>query len=457
MSRPAPYYSQSTIMTDPLDFLDDLFARAKAAGADAADGHFLQSTSLSTSQRMGRREDLERSESLDMSLRVIIGRRQACVASSDLSPLAVEEIVARAVAMAKVVPEDPYCGLADAGRLATDLPELDLVDSHEPDAEELYGLAAAAEDAALAVPGVTNSEGGGAGWSRNAVTVATSHGFSGAYTGSSFSVSASVIAGEGTQMERDYDYSSVRHHADLRPPEEIGHEAGRRAVERLNPRQAATAEVPIVYDPRVSGGLIGHFSGAISGTSVARGTSFLKDKMGARVFADGIGIVDDPHRLRGLSSKPFDGEGVVNDALVLCRDGILQTWVMDSATARQLGLETSGRASRGGASPPHPSTTNLYMEAGALSPKDLMADIKSGFYVTELIGFGVNGVTGDYSRGAAGFWIEDGEIADPVSEMTVAGNLKDMFLNITPADDLEFRYRTNAPTLRLEGMTVAGA
>jgi PmbA protein len=444
-------------MTDSLDILDDMFARAKAAGADAADGHHVQSTSLSTTQRMGAREDLERSESLDMSLRVFIGQRQACIASSDLSPLAIEELVARAIAMAKAVPENPYCGLADPRRLASEFPELDLVDDYEPDAEELYGLAAAAEDAALAVPGVTNSEGGGAGWSRSAVTVATSHGFSGAYSGSSFSVSASVIAGEGGAMERDYDYSSVRHRADLRPPEDIGRDAGRRAVKRLNPRQVETASVPVIYDPRVSGGLIGHFSGAISGVAVARGTSFLKDRLGQQVFAEGIDIIDDPHRVRGLSSKPFDGEGVANAALELCKNGVLQTWVMDTASAKQLGLETSGRASRGGASPPHPATTNLYMAPGALSPADLMGDIKSGFYVTELIGFGVNGITGDYSRGAAGFWIEDGEIAYAVSEMTVAGNLKDMFMNLTPADDLEFKYGTNAPTVRIEGMTVAGA
>ena len=444
-------------MTDPLAFLEDLFARAKAAGADAADGHHVRSMSLSTSQRMGAREDLERSESLDMSLRVFIGQRQACVASSDLSSAAVDELVARAISMARVVPEDPYCGLADPKRLATDFPELDLFDAYEPDAEELYALSAEAEDAARAVDGVTNSEGGSAGWGQSWVTVATSHGFSGSYSGSSMSVSASVIAGEGTGMERDYDYSSVRHHGDLRDAGDIGREAGRRAVKRLNPRQVETTEVPVIYDPRVSGGLVGHFSGAISGSAVARGTSFLKDKMGEQVFATGINIIDDPHRVRGLSSKPFDGEGVTNDALTLCQDGRLKTWVMDSASARQLGLETVGRASRGGASPPHPSTTNLYMEAGAMSPAELMADIKSGFYVTELIGFGINGITGDYSRGAAGYWIENGEIAYPVSEMTVAGNLKDMFMKATPADDLVFRYGTNAPTIRIDGMTVAGA
>jgi len=444
-------------MSQALEFLDDLFARAKRAGADAADGHHVQSTSLSTSQRLGQREDLERSESLDMMLRVFVGRRQACVASTDLSDAAVDELVDRAVAMAKAAPEDPYCGLADSARLSKDYPDLDMADDHVPDAEELYGLAAEAEDAARSVEGVTNSEGAGASWGRGSVAVATSDGFSGEYSTTSHSVSASVLAGEGTAMERDYDYSWTRHRADLEDAAKIGLRAGERAVKRLNPRQAETAAVPVVYDPRVSGGLLGHFSGAISGSSVARGTSFLKERMDQQVFADGIRVIDDPHRQRGLSSRPFDGEGVANAALDLIDNGVLGAWLLDSASARQLGLETTARAARGGASPPHPATPNLYMEAGGTSPADLIADIEAGFYVKELIGFGVNGVTGDYSRGAAGFWIENGEITYPVSEMTVAGNLKDMFLNMTPADDLVFRYGTNAPTLRVEGMTVAGA
>ena len=444
-------------MSEPLEFLNDLFAKARKAGADAADGHHVTSQSLSTSMRMGQREDLERSESLDMMLRVFIGQRQACVASSDTSSQAMDELVERAVAMAKVAPEDPYCGLAPEDRLAKDWPDLDLNDDHDYDTETLYGMAAECEEAALAVDGVTNSNGAGAGWSRGEVSIATSHGFAGSYKSSNYSVSASVLAGDGTEMETDYDYSSKRHHDELESPADIGRNAGERTVRKLNPKQVETAEVPVVYDRRVSHGLLGHFAGAISGASVARGTSFLKDYMDKPVFADGINIVDDPHRQRGQASRPFDGEGVANAKLQLIESGVLKTWVMDTSSARQLGLETTGRGSRGGASPPHSSTTNLYMEAGSQSLDDLISDIKSGLYITDLIGFGVNGVTGDYSRGAAGFWIEDGKISFPVSEMTVAWNLKDMFLNMTPANDLEFRYGSNAPTIRIDGMTVAGA
>jgi len=444
-------------MSEALEFLNDLFAKAKKAGADATDGHHVVSQSLSTSMRMGKREDLERSESLDMMLRVFIGQQQACVASSDTSAQAMDELVERAVAMAKAAPEDPYCGLAPEDRLAREWPELDLNDDHDYDTETLYGMAAEAEEAALAVDGVTNSNGAGAGWSRGEVAIATSHGFAGTYKSSSYSISASVLAGEGTGMESDYDYSSKRHHDDLESPVEIGRNAGERAVRSLNPRQVETTEVPVIYDPRVSHGMLGHLAGAITGASVARGTSFLKDHMDKPVFGDSINIIDDPHRIRGMASRPFDGEGVANARLDLIENGILKTWIMDTASARQLGLETTGRASRGGASPPHSSTTNMYMEAGVQTPEELMSDIKSGLYITDLIGFGVNGVTGDYSRGAAGFWIEDGQLTYPVSEMTVAWNLKDMFLNMVPANDLVFKYGTNAPTIRIDGMTIAGA
>jgi PmbA protein len=257
-------------------------------------------------------------------------------------------------------------------------------------------------------------------------------------------------------MERDYDYDSRHFFADMKSPAEIGRTAGERAVKLLNPRKMPSGQVPVVYSNRVSGSILGHFSGAISGASVARGTSFLKDRMGEQIFPENINIIDDPHRPRGAASKPFDGEGVANQRLNLIENGMLQCWILNSSAARQLGLETNGRATRGTASPPGSGTTNLYMEAGTNSLDELIADIKSGLYVTSLIGFGVNGITGDYSRGASGFWIEDGKIAFPVSELTIAGNLKDMFLNLTHADDLEFRQGTNAPSLRVEGMMVAG-
>ena len=440
-----------------LDLASMLVERARHAGAEAAEVLIAESASLSVSWRLGRLEDVERSEGRDIGLRVFIGKRQATVSSTDTSQTALQPMIERAIAMARAAPEDPWCGLADKAQLARDWPDLDIEDKTPPlSAEELAALAAEAEEAALAVKGVTNSGGASAGTGRSTATLVTSAGFAGTYAGTSSSFSCSVLAGEGTAMERDYDYSSMRHKADLEKPADIGRRAGEKAVKRLNPRKVNSQAVPVVYDPRVSGGLVGHLAGAISGSAIARGTSFLKKAMGQRIFPESISIVDDPHMKRGLRSKPFDGEGVANKRMTLVEDGVLTTWLLDTATARQLGLESTGHAARGTGGPPSPSTTNLYMEAGCLTVKELIADIRVGLYITELIGMGVNGVTGDYSRGASGFWIENGEIAYPVSEITVAGNLKDMFLNLTPADDLEFRYGTNAPTIRVEGMTIAG-
>lgn len=448
----------STPAETVLDIAAMLVERARKAGAEAAEAVVLEGTSLGVSWRLGKLEDVERSEGRDIGLRVFIGKKQASVSSTDLSEAALGPMIERAVAMARVAPDDPWCGLADSGFLARDWPDLDIEDmTPQPSAEALAAVAAEAEEAALAVPGVTNSSGAGASFGRSGVALVTSGGFAGAYAGTSSSFSCSVLAGEGTAMERDYEFSSKRHAADLENAKDVGRRAGEKAVRRLGPRKVKSQAVPIIYDPRVSGGLVGHFASAISGSAIARGTSFLKKEMGKPVFAKGISIVDDPHMKRGLRSKPFDGEGVKNRRTQLIEDGVLTTWLLDTATARQLGLETTGHAARGTGGPPSPSTTNLYMEAGCLSVKELIAGVKQGLYVTELIGMGINGVTGDYSRGASGFWIENGEIAYPVSEITVAGNLRDMFLNMTPAANLEFRYGTNAPTIRVEGMTVAGS
>ncbi len=441
---------------DNLNLLTDLLAKAVKAGAEAADAVYVESTSLAVAQRLGNAEKLERSENTDVGLRVLIGKKQAIVSSSDMTAGALNELAERAVAMAKSVPDDPYCGLADPDQLATDFPDLDMADSYEPDAKTLVEWASRAEDAARAVEGVTNSEGAEAGWGRATVAVAATNGFAQGYSGSHVSLSASVLAGTGTEMERDYDYHGAVYASDLRSPEDIGRTAGEKAVKRLNPRKASTGQVPVIYDPRVSRGLISHLASAINGAAIARNTSFLKDYMGKKVFCDGITIVDDPHRKRGLRSKPFDGEGVANKRRNVIENGVLTTWFLDLRSARQLGLETTGHASRGTGGPPSPSATNLYLEAGDISPEDLMADIKSGFYVTELIGFGLNGLTGDYSRGAAGYWIENSEIAYPVSEITVAGNLKEMYANLVPANDLEFLYGVDAPTVRVDGLTVAG-
>jgi len=446
-----------TAKPEPLQILEDLLKRAKAKGAEAADGLMVRDISLNVAQRLGKREKLERSEAQDLGLRVLVGKRQAIVSTSDLEPKMLDELAERAVAMARVVPEDGFCGLADPGLLVKAPVALDLEDKKEPSEEQLTDMIARAEDAARAVSGVTNSEGAEAGWGRVEVALAASNGFRGSYAGTRWGISVSVLAGEGTGMERDYDYSSAVFGENLLSPEALGTSAGERAVRRLNPRKVPTAKVPIVYDPRVANGLIGHFVGAINGASIARGTSFLKDKLGKQVFAKGIRIFDDPHRPRGLRSKPFDGEGVANKKRALIEDGQLTTWLLDCRSARQLGLTTTGHASRGTSSPPSPSATNLYLEPGNMTPEALIGDIKQGLYVTELIGHGINGVTGDYSRGAAGYWIENGKLTHPVSEVTVAGNLKDMFLNIAPANDLLFRYGTDSPTVRIDGMTLAGA
>ncbi len=440
---------------DSRELLADLIARARAAGADAADAILVSGTSLSVQRRLGRVEHLERAEGRDLGLRVFVGKRAAIVASSSADPAGFAALAERAVDMARVVPEDPYAALADEASMEEAW--LDLDDPAEPDAAALIARAAVAEEAALAVKGVTNSEGAEAGYGRTEVTLVTSAGFAGRYARTSHSLSATALAGSGTGMQRDYDYTSAVHLVDLEGAEGIGRSAGERAVSRLGPVRAKTATLPVIFDPRVSAGLIGHLAGAVNGASVARGTSFLRDKMGARIFRAGVRIVDDPRRMRGLRSKPFDAEGVPTGALVLVEDGVLRSWVMDVRSARQLGLKTTGHASRGTGGPPSPGTTNLYLEAGVLSPAALMADIKEGLYVTELIGMGINGLTGDYSRGAAGFMIRDGQLAEAVAEVTIAGTLQEMFLTLTPANDLVFRRGVDAPTVRIDAMTLAGA
>lgn len=455
-TKPRPKPAAKPKPTPALDLVADLVKKAKAAGADEADALIVESAAISLAQRLGKPDKLERAESADLGLRVLIGKRQAVVSSTDVSPKALEELVERAIAMARTVPEDPYCGLADKSEIARSYPTLDTCDPTEPSTETIKAQVRACEEAALAVPGVTNSEGAEASWSRSTVTLCASNGFVGSYSVSRHSVSVSVIAGEGTAMESDYDYATAVYGADLEDPAAVGKRAGERAVARLNPRKAATAKVPVIYDPRVANSLVSHLAGAINGSAIARGTSFLKDKLGQRILPHGVMVVDDPHRRRGLRSKPFDGEGLPNKARNIVEDGVLTTWILDLRSARQLGLKSTGHAARGTSAPPSPAPTNLYMTPGEVSPEELIAGVARGFYVTHLMGFGINSTTGDYSRGAAGFWIENGQLAYPVSEVTVAGNLLDMYLNLTPANDLEFRYGTDAPTIRIDGMTVAG-
>jgi len=452
MRAPAPsLFDQSAL----LDHAERLVKAARAAGADAADAVTLRSLSLGIEVRDGAVEESESAESDDFGLRVLVGKRQAVVSSNDMAD-DVAAFAQRAVAMARVAPEDKFAGLADASELAHDFPDLDLSDNTLPNVQQLETLARSAEQAALKIKGVSKSGGASASAAVGGMVLVTSNGFRGAYLGSSHGVSMTAIAGEGTGMERDYDYSSVRHAADMESAEVIGRNAGERAVARVNPRKVTTRKVPVVFDTRAAASIVSHLANAVNGASVARKTSFLRDKMGQKIFADGIRIIDDPLRKRGLRSRPFDGEGVAGKKVALIEDGVLQTWILDCATARELGLTTTGHAIRGTSAPPSPGGSNLHLEGGRVSAENLIADIKDGFFVTDLIGMGVNMVTGDYSRGASGFWIENGKRTYAVSEVTIAGRLLDMFRTLTPANDLEFRYGTNAPTLRLEGLTVAG-
>ena len=446
-------------MTDTavLSILDDLVAMARAAGADAADAVAVRGDSLSIAWRHGALEHVERSEGEDIGLRVLIGQSQAGASSADRSPAALQALVERVVAMAKVAPKDPTAGLADPEQLARDWPDLDLFDASEPSVDALREQAKAAEDAMLSVKGVSaNSEGAEASWGRSALAVVASNGFAAQYQRTGSSLTAVALAGEGTAMERQYDAHRAVHRADLEPADLIGRRAGERAVRALGARKPKSQAVPIVFDRRIASGMLMTLSSAINGQAIARGTSFLKDAMGKAVFAPGVRVIDDPRRSRGLASAPFDGEGLPAEQLTLIEDGVLQCWLLNLATARQLELQSNGRGTRSVGAAPGVGSTNLYMEAGAATPEAMIGDIQNGLFVTQLIGQGVNIVTGTYSRGCTGFWIENGEIAYPVSEITIAGNLRDMFRNLQPASDLEFRGGVNAPTLRIDGMTVAG-
>lgn len=447
-------------MTDTIDSAilteraGELVGLALKAGADKADAVVVRSRSTGVSVRLGKVEGTESAESDDFSLRVFVGNRVASVSANpgfDLKALA-----ERAVAMARVSPEDPFATLADEAMLARAVADLDLFDATTVSAAALTEAALEAEAAALAVPGVLNSGGASAGAGMGGLVLVTSHGFSGSYMATRFSRSVSAIAGEGTGMERDYDFDSSLWFADLRGAAEIGRTAGERAVRRLAPRRPDTAaDVTVVFDPRVARGFVGHIAGAINGAAVARKTSFLRDRMGERVLKAGLSVTDDPQVRRGSASRPFDGEGVKGEKLTVIEDGVLKHWFLSTSTARELGLVTNGRGVRGG-NQVTPGSTNLALEPGDVSPQELIRSVGKGVYVTELIGHGVDMITGEYSRGASGFLIENGELTVPVSEITIASNLKDMFMRMTPADDIDRSFGVAAPTLAIEGMTLAG-
>jgi PmbA protein len=439
------------------NLLNDVVAQALAAGADAAEAVGAERRALSITVRNGDLEEVEREESRDLGLRVFIGRRQASVSGSDISATARAKLVARAVAMARLAPEDPYAGLADPESLARGpFPELDLYDAAEPEPEALEAQARVAEEAARAVPKVTNSDGGSASWSAGQWRIVTSAGFSGLHRASSFSLSASAIAGDADGMETGYDGRSVRWQEDLPAAEAIGGEAGRRAAGRLGARKIASTTAPVIFENRLAAALLSPLVGAISGPSIARGTSFLKEKLGQPVFAKGVHVTDDPHRPRGLGSSPFDDEGVANRARRVIDHGVLTTWLLNSASARQLGLATTGHASRGLAGAPGVHPSNLTLEPGSRSQAELMADVGAGLLVTSMFGPSLNGNTGDWSVGCSGFWFEGGEIAYPVNEITVAGNLIDLYARLEPGSDLEIRGASNAPSILIDALAIAG-
>ncbi len=439
-----------------INFLNMITDKAKKKGADSADAISMSSQSISVSQRLGKKEDLERSESSGFGLRVFIGKKQAIVSSTDHSDNEIDELIQRAIDMAKVAPDDPYVGISDLNTSSKNLKKLNLLDSFEPTIDNLYENVSIAEEAALSMKGITNSEGSSASWSKASIALVNTNDFFGSYSGSTFSISTAVIAGNGAAMERDYDYSVSRHKKKLEDPKLIGINAAKRAIKRLNPVKIDSSELPVVFDWRVSSSLLGHFAGAINGQSIAKKTSFLNEMMNKQVFKKGVNIIDDPLISDGLASKPFDGEGIPTNKIDLVSNGKLNNWILDLASSRQLNLKTTAHASRGTSSVPFPSPTNLYLQPGDASLEEIIGDLRKGIYITELIGMGVNGVTGDYSRGAAGFLIENGELTYPISEITIAGNLLSMFANLTPANDLKFKNRTNSPSVLVNKMIVAG-
>jgi len=439
------------------DILADLVAAALRAGADAAEAVSAERASLSVGVRNGRLEDVEREESRDLGLRVFIGRRQAAVSASDLSDATRARLVERAVAMARLAPEDPYAGLAPQERLARGpFPDLDLYDPAEPSAADLEAAAAAAEAAALAVEGVAKSEGGHASSSSSRWRLVTSHGFEGAYHGSAFSLGVGVIAEKDGAMERGGEHRAARHLSDLPSADAIGAEAGRRAVARTGPHKIASTTAPVIFENRLAMQVLSPLVGAISGPSVARGVSFLKDRLGQPVLPRGVNLVDDPFRPRGLGSTPFDDEGVEVTRQSIIDDGILTTWLLNSSAAAQLRMATTGHASRGLAGPPGVSTHSLTLEPGQRDLAGLMADAGNGLLVTAMFGPSLNANTGDWSAGVSGFWFENGEIAWPVSEVTVAGKLTDLYARLVRGSDLEIRGANNSPSLLFDAVAIAG-
>lgn len=447
---------KSTESLTPHEAVEYALERARAVGPDAAETIASVSHALSVSVREGALEEVERAESSDLSVRLIFGKRQAAASAGDLSKETIDELVERVAFMAKASPEDPWCGLADPARFAHERPDLEQLDPSEPSAETLERDALALEAAGLAVAGVTGSIGASASASSGLTIIANTAGFHGERASSSHSMGGSFIAAKDGAMERDYDGWGMRWREDLPSPESIGQSAGERTAARVGSRKLPSGRMAVIFDERTSGSIIGALLGAISGAAVARGTTFLKDKMGERLFAETITLHEDPFLRRGHGSKPFDGEGVAPQPRKLIEDGRLTTWLLNSAAARQLGLETTGHATTGFGGPPGISTTNVWLAPGERSPEELLADMGEGLLVTDMFGPSLNSNTGDWSVGVAGYRIEGGDRAYPVSEITVAGNMLDIFKIIVPANDLIFRSSLTTPAILVPELAVAG-
>ena len=447
-------------MTRPLDQLtDSLLDAARKAGAGAADAIAIEGRSITIDMRGGTLEQAEREEGVDVGLRVLVGQRQACVSASDARPEVLTALAERAVAMAREAPEDPYIGLADPGQLARDwdLAALELADATpEPSAQDLQDDARAAEAAALEVQGVSQVQSASAGYSWRAVHMAATNGFAGGYERTDRGISCVAIAGDGSGMERDHDGDSRIFQADLRAPQDIGRRAGERAVAALNPRRPRTGAYPVLFDERISSSLIGHLLAASNGAAIARGSSWLMGRLGDQVLPEGLSVIEDPHRARVMGSRPFDAEGLPTRRRAIVQDGVLTGWALDLANARKLGMEPTGSAKRGTSSPPSPGTWNIELTQGAQSRDELIADMGTGLLVTSMIGSTINPNTGDYSRGASGFWVENGQIVCPVNECTIAGNLPEMLRRMVPANDARPWLSRVVPSLLIEGLTIAG-
>ena len=436
--------------------LEKLIKAAKSHGATAADAMATHGRSLGIVVRQGELEDVDNSEGRDIGLRVFVGKRQACVSSSDISDLSIDKLAERAVAMAKLAPEDPYCGLADESLLSKDSYDLDVYDSTELSPQDLKARALKIEKAALSVKGVQQAEGASAACSSSALHFMTSHGFSRGWRATRHSHSVSAICEKDGAMERDYDMDSARWLTDLRDGEAVGIRAGQRSAARLGSKQMTSGALPVIFDRRVSNALVSALKGAITGPAIARGVSFLKDKLHEPLFSPSIQIIDNPFLKRGNGSRPWDGEGVAMSEQAIIKDGVLQTWLLNSASARQLKLTTTGHANRGLGHPPGVAATNTIMMAGTDTPEGLLAKAGEGLLITEMFGPSLNSNTGDYSVGVAGFKIENGARAYPVSEITIAGNLIEMYKSLIPADDLVYNRATVVPSLLCEGITIAG-